>query len=97
MYIEDAKKVKFKKRIGDEYISFSIEKPVKISHNDIYDEFNLIRHQWREMFTTDTKIILDCTIRFDDGRLLSGSLDFDELSKGNFITLSSTDDVSISI
>lgn len=86
MYIEDAKKVKFKKRIGDDYISFSIEKPVKISHNDIYDEFNLIRHQWREMFTTDTKIILDCTIRFDD-----------ELSKGNFITLSSTDDVSISI
>ena len=97
MYIEDAKKVKFKKRIADAYLSFSIEKPVKISHNDIYDEFNLIRHQWREMFTTDTKIILDCTIRFDDGRLLSGSLDFDELSKGNFITLSSTDDVSISI
>ena len=37
------------------------------------------------MFTTDTKIILDCTIRFDDGRLLSGSMDFDELSKGNLV------------
>lgn len=97
MHIEDAKKIEFKKRIGDDYISFSIEKPVKISHNDIYDEFNLIRYQWREMFTTDTKIILDCTIRLDDGNLLSGNFDFDELSKGNLITLSCSDDVSISI
>lgn len=97
MHIEDAKKIEFKKRIGDDYISFSIEKPVKISHNDIYDEFNLIRHQWREMFTTDTKITLDCTVRLDDGSVASGSFDFDELSKGNLITLSCSDDVSILI
>lgn len=97
MYIEDAKKIEFKKKIGDDYISFSIEKPVKISCNDIYDKFNLIRHQWREMFTTNTKITLDCTVRLDDGNLLSGNFDFDELSKGNLITLSSSNDVSISI
>lgn len=33
MYIEDARKIEFKKKIGDGYISFSIEKPVTLSFN----------------------------------------------------------------
>jgi hypothetical protein len=47
--------------------------------------FQRIFHSWRSIFDRNTKIIIGCTIKFDDGSSITGNFDMDELIKGNVV------------
>lgn len=44
-------------------------------------------YHWREVFASDTQIILTCEIKMDNNEIVTGSFDMDELMNGKLVKI----------
>lgn len=94
MVIKKVTSIKFVKHHKDKNSVFEVSNSVEISfvcgedritHKNIPIHTTL--HNWREVFASDTQIIVTCEIETDNKKVITGGFDLDELLKGKLVKI----------